>query len=69
MSRLLDQTEINNKVARDNACRALLYLVQGNHNECGTMEEYHKNLADNVVLLYECDAFSILTDLLMFEIE
>lgn len=69
ISRLLDQTEISDKTTRDNACRALLYIVQGNFNDCQTNDEYYKNLTNNVALLYECDAFSILTDLLLFEID
>lgn len=69
LNRLLDQTEINNKPVRDNACRSILYLAQGLFGECDTTDEYYKNLVENVVLLYEADTFSIFTDLLLFEIE
>lgn len=66
---LLDQTEINNKAIRDSACRSILYVAQGFFAECNTIEEYYKNLTENIILLYESDTFSIFTDLLLFEID
>lgn len=69
INRLLNQTEVNNKSVRDNACRSILYIAQGFFGECETIDEYYKNLTENIVLLYECDTFSIFIDLLLFEIE
>ena len=69
LNRLLNQTENKIKTARDNACRSILYIAQGIFAECNTTEEYYKNLTENVILLYECDTFSIFVDLLLFEIE
>ena len=69
LNRLLDQIDANNKSIRDKACRAILYIAQGVFAECDTVQEYHKNLTENVCLLYECDTFSIFIDLLLFEVE
>lgn len=67
--RLLDQIEISNKTMRDDSMRSILYLAQGTFGECETIDAYYKCLVENVVLLYECDTFSIFLDLLMAEIE
>ena len=69
ITRLLDQTEISNKQIRDDASRAILYLAQGVFEECQTIEDYNRNLVENVVLLYECDTFHIFVELFLFEID
>lgn len=67
--RLLDQTEISNKQTRDEVYRSILYLAQGNFQECETIEEYNTNLVDNVLLLCECDTFNIFIDIFLFEVK
>ena len=67
--RLLDQTEISNKQTRDEVYRSILYLAQGNFQECETIEEYNINLVDNVLLLCECDTFNIFIDIFLFEVK
>jgi len=67
INRLLDETEINNKQHRDDIYRSILYLAQGVFQECTTHEDYIKNVVENVYLLYECDAFNVFVDILIFE--
>jgi hypothetical protein len=69
ITRLLDHTEVSNKPVRDDACRSILYLAQGVFEECSSIDEYYKNLVDNVIVLYECDTFNVFVDLLQFEFE
>lgn len=45
------------------------FLKKGDFNDCNNIDEYYKNLVENIAILYECDTFSIFTDLLMFEIK
>lgn len=66
--RLLDQTENSQKNLRDDANRAILYLAQGVFKECEKIEEYNASLLENIVLLYECDTFSVFVDILQYEI-
>ncbi len=67
INRLLDETEINNKQHRDEIYRSILYLAQGVFQECASHEDYIRNIVENVHLLYECDAFNIFVDILIFE--
>lgn len=66
--RLLNQTDVNDKQARENVYRAVLYIAQGNFEECETIDEYNQNLLENVALLFDCDTFNTFIDLLLFEI-
>ena len=69
ITRLLDQTDVSNKMVREDACRAILYLAQGNFQECDTIDGYYAQMVENVILLYECDTFNIFIELFIFEIE
>ena len=67
--RLLNQTDVNDKQTRENVYRSVLYIAQGNFEECATVEDYNQNLVENVALLFECDTFNTFIDLLLFEIK
>ena len=67
--RLLNQTDVSNKQMRDDVYRSILYLIQGVFQECDTLEEYNRNLLENILILYECDTFNLFVDILLFEVK
>jgi hypothetical protein len=65
---MLNETDNANKEIRVNNYRAILYLVQGVYDECESIDDYYRNVIDNVVLVYESGGFWTFIDLFLFEI-
>lgn len=65
---LLNMTEVCDPAARTKAVRALLYLCQGTFVDCNTPEQHARNVRDNVLLLYNCGAFTAFVQLLNIEV-
>lgn len=64
---LISSLENYCKETRIKSCRALTYLLQGNFEECDTVEECFKCIKENVFTLTEMGIFTNLTQLLIME--